>query len=49
MKDQSSRKNKVRTANVEFGNEFGDINSAKFYEYSSMNQEKKKKNPPKKK
>lgn len=37
------REQKNAAANVEFGNEFGDMNASKQYEIPFMNEEKKKK------
>ncbi|MED3574537.1 hypothetical protein [Cytobacillus praedii] len=37
------QKQKNAAANVEFGNEFGDMNASKQYEIPFMNEDKKKK------
>ena len=42
-------KEKQENANVEFGNEFGDINASKVYELPFMNEDQEKKNNRKKK
>jgi len=46
MKKSSAEQNRKKSANVEFGMEFGDLNASKLYEVPFMNKEKssKKKN-----
>jgi hypothetical protein len=47
MKDPSNKK--TENANVEFAQEFGDVNSFKFFEYPFMNQNNAKTKKKKKK
>lgn len=47
MKDQSNKKEE--NTNVEFAQEFGDVNSYKFFEYPFMNQNNAKHKKKKKK
>lgn len=47
MKDQSNKEK--QNTNVEFAQEFGDVNSYKFFEYPFMNQNNTKSKKKKKK